>query len=364
VKRLESETIELLGVPTFLLERAVDGRIVVTDINQAWRDTAGLGKDQVIGKTAAEVYPGRHGAQAYQHHLDCFTSAKKMSYDLMLPLGGTVRSARTILMPALDDNRQVAQIVGTSIDMTAQADAAEMLTNVETLTGEIEGFISLAAHDLRTPMRHVAMLTELLREDFVDKGDGKLEIIDALEDVATKAGDLIHDVLSHAQATSSPNPHKKFRLDKLCRDIFVVLDPMQTHEFVAKKISLESDMTALQIVLRNLFDNAFKYSGRDSVTLKIEVTQTHERTLCVAVQDDGNGFKDPAVAFLDGGRLRVDSGFGLLGVRRLVKARGGWISAENLTDTAGSLIRFTLPGRIVQDVPTNVTAIYDSVRSV
>jgi hypothetical protein len=52
------------------------------------------------------------------------------------------------------------------------------------------------------------------------------------------------------------------------------------------------------------------------------------------------------VAFLDGGKLRMDSGFGLFGVRRLINSRGGEIRAENLKDNQGSIIRFTMEGTI------------------
>jgi len=53
----------------------------------------------------------------------------------------------------------------------------------------------MAAHDLRTPMNNVKTMADMLRHDFQDMGDGKLELINMLERVAVKSTNLINDVL-------------------------------------------------------------------------------------------------------------------------------------------------------------------------
>jgi signal transduction histidine kinase len=68
----------------------------------------------------------------------------------------------------------------------------------------------------------------------------------------------------------------------------------------------------------------------------------------VTVRDNGVGFADPALALLDGGKLAPGSGFGLFGIRRLIRARGGTILAETPTNGSGAAITFTLPGRFVE----------------
>ena len=60
--------------------------------------------------------------------------------------------------------------------------------------------------------------------------------------------------------------------------------------------------------------------------------------------DAERGFAESAIRFINGGGFRVDSGYGLLGVRRMVQARGGSMSAVNSEDGTGAVIRFSLPG--------------------
>ena len=208
----------------------------------------------------------------------------------------------------------------------------------------------MAAHDLRTPMNNVKTMADMLRHDFQDMGDGKLELINMLERVAVKSTNLINDVLSHAQATTAIKRLEEFELSQLCSDIMVVIDPTNQHYLNASHSRIAADKTATQIVLRNLMDNAIKHSGKSMVDLSVKVQEEREGVLSFVVNDNGHGFPDPTVAFLDGGQMQANSGFGLLGIRRLVTARGGDISAENIAGGEGSLVRFTLSGNIVHSL--------------
>lgn len=107
------------------------------------------------------------------------------------------------------------------------------------------------------------------------------------------------------------------------------------------------DKTATQIVLRNLLDNAIKHNSGRSITLTISVNPSQPGMFQLVVEDDGAGFPDPAIAFLGGGGPRMDSGFGLMGVRRLVQTRGGDITAEKRSSGQGARVQLTLPGRIL-----------------
>ena len=44
-------------------------------------------------------------------------------------------------------------------------------------SAELENFIAFAAHDLRAPFAQMESLLDLIKEDFVDMGDGKLALL-------------------------------------------------------------------------------------------------------------------------------------------------------------------------------------------
>lgn len=342
--------VHFIGVPAFVLSVEANGRIVYEAVNDDWCEWAGRRAQDVIGQTSIEAFGGRFGAMARDRYDEVLASRQRLSFDLTIPGPEALRHVRGTLIPVVSSAGEVHKIVGVSVDRTAEIRAAEMQLSISSARADLENYISLAAHDLRSPLRNISNLADMLRDGFEDLGDGKLELINLLEVVAVKGTDLVSDILAHAQAVDARQSEERFNLAKLTEDVFVVLDPRQRHHLSVEDVWLKADVVSVQIVLRNLCDNAIKHCAKDQVRLEVSVTQRPDQMLEFMVRDDGDGFQDPAIAFLEGGRLRTDSGFGLLGVRRLVTTRGGQIDVENLPGKAGCVILFTLPGVICDGV--------------
>lgn len=341
----EYDNLDFIATAAFVLE-VQDDQPVYVAFNKHALAHSGFALDDILGKTAKDLYPGQGGEVAYARHLEIISSGTGREYELRLPLKSGERLVRTTIIPESDENGTVVRLFGTSVDISHEESDRGIQASVMNLTNEIEDFITMAAHDLRTPMRNVHHIADMLRDDFEDLGDGKLELINLLEDVALKATTLISDVLSHAQATKIREEIVTFDFAELCREICDILDPLECHDISIPEGIITGDKTAYQIVVRNLLDNAFKHGGRERLRLSISVAELDEATLEITVRDDGKGFENPGVAFLESGKMRTDSGFGLLGIRRLVLSRGGTISAETPEIGRGSLIRFSMPGQL------------------
>lgn len=348
VIKLDTAALSYFDLPAFILNVDPEKGPIYSVINQQWSDGARRLPEDVVGKTAVEIF-GRHlGLAPYTRQMEVIRSGQKLTYDVVLPLTDRNHNVRTTLVPVFDGAGDVVQLVGISFDRTAELEGVAVQARVASANADIERFISIAAHDLRTPMENIKSLADMLREDFEDHGDGKLELINILETVAVKATALISDILAHAQATDAIGLQDTFDVAQMSKDILVTLDPHSQHQLHIANRWISADKTTVQIALRNLYDNAIKHSEQNVVELSVSVTKIEKDVVEFAVQDNGVGFNDPAVAFLDGGNLRIDSGFGLLGVRRLITARGGTIGAENLSNQQGSVIRFTVQGTFVE----------------
>ena len=344
----QHDCLDYVSTPVFALAVNDDGIPTYIAFNAYARDSSGLSLEDVLGKTAIEVYPGRGGQSAYERHLEVIKSRKPSEYEVSLSIAGEIRQIKTSLNPVLDANGRVIELVGTSLDITELKAGLESQAAVDTITTEMEDFITMAAHDLRTPMRNVQNIADMLRDDFEDLGDGKLDLVGLLEDVALKATSLITDVLAHAQATKARREMVLFDFGELCSEIQDILDPFGHHKIQFENFWITGDKTAYQIVLRNLLDNALKHGGENCLNVSISMSATYEDMIEIEVRDNGKGFADPGLAFLGGGKMRVDSGFGLLGVKRMIKARNGTITVSEPEIGSGSIVRFTLPGVIVE----------------
>lgn len=343
----EIKLLDSVENPVFVLEPDQSGKPRYVAFNAYARSIAKFSADFVIGKTALGVYPGELGGAAYNHHCQVFASGIAETYELLLPFGDVTRYVRTHLKPQLDERGNVVRLIGTSQDITTEYSVREAQANSIVLNTELEHFINLAAHDLRSPVRNIRFLADMLREECEGMGEGPSELIDKLELVAGKAMTMINDVLSHAEITGVTEAVEEFELVGLCREILATLDPHGKHQSRVSNCRIMGDKIATQVVLRNLIDNAIKHNPQDAVTLTISASSPDNQHFEITVRDNGVGFSDPTIAFLDDGEMRRENGFGLLGILRLVKARQGEIRAHQPNAGEGARITLRLPGRLV-----------------
>lgn len=354
---VDLSTLNSVSVPVFVIERDADGRAVFTAVNAAHTVMSGLTSDDVRGRAATDLFPGRQGQFAYDWHAEVLRTCIPQVYPITLRFPGGERTFEVTLTPlgppAPDGGALCA--AGTMLERTVEHDLRRQELAVEAahadLLSDSESFVSMAAHDLRGPMRHVQQITALLREDFNDHGDGKLDLIDLLEDVATQASALIGDVLTYARAAGCSPRTQQISLASLAQGLFALADLHGQHDLQTDDALIEVDDVALKIVLRNLIENAVKHANVPSLQVRVRFVRQDGDKLVFRVTDNGRGFEDPALAFIRTGDFRYESGFGLLGIQRMLHSRGCAMWAEAPLSGNGAHIVFTLPGRVMTAQP-------------
>lgn len=344
---LDFTTFDHICFPIFVLEIDENRVPRYVAFNAFARKLSGRPLSDYINQTAKDVYPGDCGETVYDYHVKAALGGHNTTYQVELPLNGKRRMIRTTLSPLNGVNQKIKWLFGSSQDVTEQEKIALSQKKRDGVSEEMTQFIAIAAHDLRAPMRNVALLTDILREEFVDHKDGKLEIIDMLETIARTSQSLLTDVLCTAQQTKASQKSGILDLRDLCTSIQKVLDPSNNHSVNAPCVKLHIDRRMLQIALRNIIENAFKHADRGHVDIEITVRTASDGMITLSIRDNGKGFSQGALAFLDGGRFQVDSGYGLFGVKRLVAMRGGMVRASNADGDAGACVDITLPGSII-----------------
>lgn len=341
------ELVDCVPTPIFVMDVTPGQLPIYAHYNIAAREKTGLELSDIIGKTSIEVFGPKFGAAAVEEQRKTILERKQRKYEYELPLKDEMRIVRTTLKPQFDAQGNVVRLIGNPTDVSIEWVAQNAQTKLETINTEVEQFIAMAAHDLRTPMRNVLSLAELLEEGFENHGDGKLELIALLKETSEKSMDLIADVLSYASTLNLSNTSSLFPLDVMCRNLMQVLDPHSHHKFDCTKITLSGEKNVMQIILHNLIDNALKHGNSAQLTIRCEARIVNASIIEVTVSDNGAGFENPGKLFLQTGQFLVDSGYGLLAIRKLILARGGTITAFNDSATGGSAVRFTLPSREV-----------------
>ena len=336
-----------LPIPIRLIEMNNSGLPVYRFYNQFACAATGVTPEQVLGKSAAEVFPDEGGCEATQKHREVCLTREPLTYVHYLHLAAGLRTLQTTLVPLPCSEDSDLLIIGTTKDLTAQLTSEAAWLKAETSHQEILRFTELAAHDLRTPMRQVTAMVDILREDFQDLGDGKADVLDKIQAVSARTMSLITNLLTRSAGFLASGEVEEFYLGALSADLFIMLDPLRHHNLTKDTATITADKTAVQIVLRNLIDNALKHNQPKAIDVHISVAQSKQSNMLdFTVADNGKGFTDPDTVFDERKDAQKSGGFGLPAIRRLVVSRGGEISSQSHPEKPGATIVFSLPGEL------------------
>jgi PAS domain S-box-containing protein len=221
--------------------------------------------------------------------------------------------------------------------------------------------IAAIAHDLKNPLTTIRgsadlLLRRALKEDRPERETGRLKTIIAQVD---RMGDFLGLLVDVGRLYSGELPlaREQTQLDALILEVVTAMNSATQNPRIVFQADpappLKIDPIWMERVVRNLLDNALKYSPFDSpVTVMLAATSAE---LTISVGDSGIGIDPGDVEriferFTRGrnsvGRI-AGTGLGLYTVRAVVQAHGGIIRAES--DGPGRGSRFILSLPIQQD---------------
>ena len=211
---------------------------------------------------------------------------------------------------------------------------------LEVSNRELESFSYSVSHDLQAPLRHVDGYSKILLEDYGDKLDsGGQRLLQRLRAGAQRMGQLIDDLLNLSRVTRSELHRQGVDLSELARESIVELQKSHPDRPVAVTIvdglQAVGDPRLLRVVIDNLLDNAWKYTGTTNQPVVEFGKTTVDGRTAFFVRDNGVGF-DMAYAGklfnafqrLHGPSEFEGSGIGLATVQRIIRRHGGRVWAE------------------------------------
>lgn len=216
-------------------------------------------------------------------------------------------------------------------------------------------FLSIASHELRTPVASLQLATEAMlraREQGRLDDDRLGTGLDRILHATLRLGELMAELLDVSRLTSGPQPVRRERTDMvaLVRDVasrFAEHDD-RIRLTAPAQAWIEIDPARVDQVVTNLLDNALKYSAADE---PVDVALLDgEKAVEVRVMDRGIGLDEPTKdrifeAFGRGANAEHYQGIGLgLFISQQIVARhGGRIEATARPDGPGAIFSVTLP---------------------
>lgn len=225
-------------------------------------------------------------------------------------------------------------------------------------------FVSVAAHQLRTPLSGIKWTLETFKEEVIEEKEKLTEEEQTLLQKAYDANErmvrLVNDLLNVSRIEEGRYVYEPEKIDiyealePVIKDYKETIKEKENIDFKVNKIkrslpSVKIDAEKIHIVLQNFLDNAIKYTDEGEIVLTID--SPNSDTIKISVQDDGIGIPEEQQERLFNKFFRAEnvqrkdvegSGLGLFISKNIVEAHGGEIGFDS-TEGEGSIFYFTLP---------------------
>ena len=191
-------------------------------------------------------------------------------------------------------------IVPLEREIAAHERAQDELTlrgqEIEAANQELENFTYSVSHDLRAPLRGIDGYSQLLLTNYSDKLDDEgRRYLRNVRQAAQQMGQLIEDLLAYSRLERREMQAGEIDPQALVEALLAErADEIKTRgatvSVAVPCAAVTADRDGLALALRNLLENALKFS-RDAAHPMIEIAGQDAGTACIlSVRDNGTGF--------------------------------------------------------------------------
>jgi len=331
-----------------LFEASTDGILVVDpashaiiEANQIVADLLGSTPAQLLGQSLQRIglFSDQKSAEAVWREMEEQQLARREALEVHTS-DGQLRYVEFVGNRFQINSHEIIQCHLRDITDRKQAEEAQ-----RQLEARKDAFISMASHELRTPVTSLKAFTQVLQRRVRQQPNADpqvLRVLDRIDEQINRQARLIRDLLDLSKMeTGYLALHEAwFDLDNLVRETLDTVQPTtQTHTLRlqgATHAQVYGDQERLGQVLINLLTNAIKYSPRaDSVLVTLR--SDHEWAE-VAVRDFGIGIAPKQQQRIFERFYQVDDpststypglGIGLYIARTIMERHGGRLWVES-----------------------------------
>jgi signal transduction histidine kinase len=216
-----------------------------------------------------------------------------------------------------------------------------------------DDFVHIAAHELRTPIQPILVLTQLLRSQV--NNVKQQEILEITIRNSKRLRRLTNDILDVTKIEARTlELYEDFNLNDVVinaiNDITLSTDSLKNEKirlsYSPQDIIIHADKGRISQVISNLLTNAVKFTKQGTIFVSVE--KKNNNSVIVCVKDSGQGIDSaifPRLFTKFASKSYKGTGLGLFISKGIIEAHGGKIWAENSIDGKGAIFYFSLPLR-------------------
>ena len=358
-QQLLNAVLENIGSAVYAKD--MQGRYVY--VNHVWETETGRKREEILGLTTAEIFPGDLGRKYREEDTRIIESGSIIKCeDQRVNPDGTITYCLKTGVPMMTDDRMIG-LCGLTTDITDRKQMEEELRGAKIIAENAAqskaDFMANMSHEIRTPMNAIVGMTFLLNntELTTKQKDYTQKILRSSQHLLG----IINDILdfSKIEAGKLNIEQTEFRLHVVLENLYNMIGEKCSEKGLElifdtdPKISdyLCGDPLRLGQVLVNYTNNAVKFTEKGEIIVRIKkIAQDGEQcTLRFEVEDSGIGLTDEQKALLFRPFQQADTsttrkyggtGLGLVISKQLATLMGGDVGVES-TYGVGSTFWFT-----------------------
>ena len=311
--------------------------------NRQWYQYTGLTFEESKGNGWQDViHPDDLEETVKEWKISVTTGTEFKREDRKRSKNGSYRCHLVNALPFTDNEGHILQWFGVCTDIEDQKKDMQ----------KKDEFISMASHELKTPVTSLKVFNEILLMD-AERKENKLEssMLKKMDKQINKLTHLIGDLLDVSKTNSGQLSYdfETINFNDVVIETVNVLQLSTSHELrvnLGEPIIVYADRNRLGQVITNLVSNAVKYSPH---SLKVDIyTEKSKDTIKLCVRDYGIGIPVSEQSKLFSRFFRVSEnnypglGLGLYICKEIIRRHSGKMSFQT-EEGKGSTFCFTVP---------------------
>lgn len=265
---------------------------------------------------------------------------------------GIVQKLRGLMID-ITESKKAEAALRTQTEELARLTTVLKQTNLtlEKRNQELDQFVYVASHDLKSPLRAIANISQWLAEDLEDKlTEDTQHQLELMQGRVLRMEKLINGLLHYYRVGRVKIDLESIDVEELLKDVIISLDPPP--EFI---IEIEPGMPTistirvlLEQVFTNLISNAIKHHHLSEGKIKIKA-EKKGKFYEFAISDDGPGiapeFHEKVFGLFQTLKVKrniENTGIGLTLVKKIVESEKGKIYIQS-QEGKGTTVYFTWP---------------------
>ncbi|MGB2762499.1 MAG: ATP-binding protein [Minisyncoccales bacterium] len=225
-------------------------------------------------------------------------------------------------------------------------------------------FVSVASHQLRTPLTAIKLFIEMLASEEVGKlNASQKDYISNVGESTERMIKLVNDLLNISRLDTGrlriePKTVQIRDFIQKIIDEFVLSDKKECNPKIVfrkpkgKLSTIQVDPDLMRQVISNLITNAVRYSPKDRCNIVVVLKKRGEKDYLISVRDSGIGISKEVQPKIFEKFFRADdaiklttegTGLGLYTVKKIIESSGGKVWFESKGKNQGSTFYISLP---------------------